>query len=104
MLVTGEKVENLLRELGDTPEKVAGTLRQANVRGKIDSVTSCPVAKYLKSRLGRTYTVGVGLNYVDVWADLGEKKTASVELPESVKQFIRNFDAGRYPDLVQTES
>lgn len=86
-------VRQALAALGDTPAKVAATLRAAGIKGHRGSSGCCPVARHLRAN---------GF----AWARVG-RHTANVQgqhygLPGAVEDFALAFDHGCYPDLEAT--
>lgn len=86
----------LLIALGDTADSVASTLRAGSHRGT-RSQHGCPVAAYLRAH--GVSVVGVTLRTCTIPTG---GRPARVSLPGPVRAFIHAFDAGRYPDLVET--
>jgi hypothetical protein len=92
-------VERWLASLGSSPLDVADSLRQLRARGIRDSTTRCPLARALETR---------GCQHVRVyhtlyrsWAQWCDEQGRSYELalPRGCWQFVKDFDAGKYPDL-----
>jgi hypothetical protein len=83
----------LLRGLGRTPDEVAASLLALDCRGVPARHRSCPVARYLQAS---------GFNGAAVdnrrveWDDVRR-----VILPTAVSDFVRRFDQGEYPALVE---
>lgn len=92
----------VLAALGDTPEVVAWRLLLGGFRGWPGEADSCPVARYLNAH-------GIG---GEVYPEIEESdedsyQAAHVEiddlmypLPEAVDAFVRRFDLGGFPGLV----
>lgn len=80
-------LEAALAELAVDP---IGVLRASGVKGKPRTCESCPVAEYIRHRLGVDY-----VSVVTSALTLSEK----CRLPERVKQAIRAIDAGKHPEL-----
>jgi hypothetical protein len=77
-----------LAELATDP---IGVLRASGVRGKRRDPCGCPVAEFVKRRLGVDYaSVGIG--------DM-VTRTEKRKLPVQVGQAIREIDAGKHPEL-----
>lgn len=84
----------LLEQTCDTPDHVAELLVKGHYLGFAGAGCSCPVAAYLSA--------GVGVPVlVDGWMVniLGDGYEYVYVLPYAVRDFIRNFDCGQYPDL-----
>lgn len=113
------KPTDTLSAMGDTSDAVARTLLDKGIRGRQQAATVCPVANYLTScgfhgvRVGMTFvrvqvedvvkpedftqpfdasTVGA-LEYVD------QDHTLRFLLPQPVRDFIRRFDDGAFPEM-----
>jgi hypothetical protein len=94
-------------------EDVAIRLQELGVKGeRSGNDTSCPLANYLKCVIADVEYALVGREaaYVKgvLRGDLGEGFIQSwdvrfnVGLPDSVSTFIEDFDAGIYPELIET--
>jgi hypothetical protein len=90
------RVEALLQAiLGRFPDDVANNLRTNGATGRRRCGNACPLANYLTSR--GVQNVHVDRHYVlfsDEDADYGVYVRDGV-----LSDFIRDFDAGAYPDL-----
>lgn len=90
----------LINRLGKLePDSIAEVMRKLGIKGNHGTV-NCPLARLLsdpRRRVGRkedVYHVGVDV-YWPGWH--GPIKP----LPQTVDRFVRNFDFGRYPDLIR---
>jgi hypothetical protein len=92
-------LEEVLRQMGDTPDAVAETLRQAGIKMVRDDQAlrckTCPVATYL-----RRHGFPLAVVYTDIAlpndvVSMDER----VDMPPAVVQFVHDFDNGRYSDL-----
>lgn len=99
------KLEAALKPLTDcqTADEVADVLRKAGAKGKLRSPCDCPIACYLKSKLGIAESVKVQPSMVTVSPRDG---FAMKDLSEATRSFIYRFDGhsggdSRYPDLVE---
>lgn len=85
-------VEGALAELGTTAREVADTLVAHKIQATIAEGNNCGIAEWLKFRLSAAYvTVAGGKAFVD---------GVMVLVPAPVAQFMADFDAGTYPELV----
>lgn len=79
--------------LGDEPEDVAESLYNLGYKGERCNAAHCPVAHYLKQKLGEP----------TLWVDCGEVALPgehdTLETPAAVFDFIQRFDFGEYPEL-----
>jgi hypothetical protein len=95
------EVLSMLRELGDTPDQVVDSLYNLGVRGHRFSITDCPVARYTNAVLSFDPDVGrvkVGLRRLAVRS--ARRSRCSVVMPPPVRQVVRSFDDGLYPELL----
>lgn len=87
-----DEVEEKLRSLGDTPDAIAGALRDAGIRGERRRCHTCPLARWFEQLTGEP-TVVVGW-----FAFVG---TAEYPLPAAAQDFVALFDTGRYDELCE---
>jgi hypothetical protein len=83
----------VLRALGESPDEVAASLLALGCRGMPAQHSSCPVARYM---LARGFEGAAVDNRRMEWDD-GRR----VVLPPPVFDFVRRFDQGEYPALVE---
>lgn len=91
-----------LEDLGGTAEDVGRNLLIEGCKGLPGTATKCPVATFLQRKSGRLVDDLKSVPPVFMWAVDGERADDgfySVPLPEPVRDFIRSFDAGNYPEL-----
>jgi hypothetical protein len=93
MTTPTDRVTELLGALGNTPEKVAFSLRAAGITGVVGDPTRCPVANYLQTRDIPVNLVTCLRVEVDSWG--------SVPVANPVADFIAEFDDETYPQLIQ---
>jgi hypothetical protein len=92
-----EKLSQALASLGETPDQVAETLKQAGVRGRRRDYQCCPVASYLSKVACKNITVGLHKAGYDPMAADGQ-----VDVPSPVQTFILRFDLQEaYPSLLE---
>lgn len=85
--------------LGDTPESVTEALKAKGIRGYRRMASSCPIAKYLNACGFKIVTVAThAQNYK---GQMDEHADETVSLPQGVKEWICNFDDGKYPEFYQ---
>lgn len=84
-----------LKSLGKGKHKIAESLKKKRIKGRIRIPLSCPISKFLKKKFPEVvFKVGeTGIFWNDT--ELG------VEPPFAIKMFIKAFDKGKYPNLVQ---
>lgn len=86
------RVQELLRQLGDTPQDVANHLLKRQHRGRRDVADACPVANYLTASGMPGCLVGPGCIY--------RSGGRLIDLPHSVLLFVQQFDAGMHDELL----
>ncbi len=84
-------VKELLEALGDTREKVTENLKSLNIRGKRLKPAECPLAVYIKKKLGGECLVGCE----SVWTN-DERVCA---LPAGCHAFRAYYDYQGIPEL-----
>jgi hypothetical protein len=99
-------IEQDLAALGETPDEVAGWLRQFGIKGFRYSPSGCPIYRYLHDRQGHTEILGVdtamykGQEAVNITFEYNCDGSHATVIPgEAVHQFIDAFDDGMYDDL-----
>ncbi|RTL65887.1 MAG: hypothetical protein EKK42_20290 [Pseudonocardiaceae bacterium] len=99
-----EQLESDIRELVaemDTWEDPYVEFYKRGVAGKRKCADTCIVANYLHVKLDGE-RVQVDGKHVMGW--VGFDDTEYVKLPDEVVQFIRDFDAGKHPELVSADN
>jgi hypothetical protein len=95
------RLNEYLTALGTTSEAVAESLRKQGVKGLQRSIYKCPVLNALYKAVPNYWPglriLGGPLNYR---ATLNDDQIMDPVLPKPVVAFIRDFDEGKYPDLV----
>jgi hypothetical protein len=79
------------------PIAVSQFLRANHITGLRQKSRQCPIARYLTSVVG----VPVSVNSITAWAWVTSEVDVEYELPAPVKTFIKCFDEGEFPDLVE---
>lgn len=97
-----ERIEQMLAGLGDSGFRVAEALEARGVTGFREDCTSCPVANLIKSEVPLLVEAsqddfGVTDEYVRLPGG------GRVDLPEAVAEFVSDFDAGRYIELIDPD-
>jgi len=105
--------------LGLDPDDVAEVLTEEGIRGIPGSDCNCPIAHYLEQSIVGCASVGVflddalgrereaharleALEHLALAAD--DDGVLHVDLTAAVIVFIRRFDAGKYPELIEENS
>lgn len=95
-------LEEFVHGFGTTPDGVADSLTEAGVRGTPGDVTGCAIARYMQVVVGAEPSVSevmVSEHKLRVTRKWG-RFPITVNLPRAVTAFVREFDAGSYPQLV----
>lgn len=90
----------MLTHLGSlSPIAIAAHLEEQGVRGYRSSFLSCPIAVYLTD-LDHSGYWGVGHNNAYRYTPNKTVHTEGIVVPDTVEQFITEFDCGGYPALL----
>lgn len=90
-----------LSRLADlTPDDIACMLDTLGCRGVPKEPDQCPVAKYLEDP--RIRLLGVFQSAI-TGRCRNSNQFIYIKTPDSIAKFIRRFDKGYYPDLIQCE-
>ena len=89
-----------LRELGQTADEVAASLRAEGCIGIRNDVVLSPVAKYINCAVPQILVPIVSTNHITVITH--ERTTVEVPLPQAVVEFLAAFNDGAYDDLAVT--
>lgn len=89
-------ITQLLNELGDTADEVAGTLLGKGIDGN-HSMHTCPVANYIRDNTGvKVGVVPSETSYQDEWYC---GRFNYIDNPLAVRKFVKAFDEGAFPAL-----
>jgi hypothetical protein len=84
-----------LRDMGDTPDKVAAYLKAQHITGQRGLPSSCPIANYFTSKYGGFCCASRhNLYFID-----DGNRNKQVDMPPAVSSFVGRFDYGSYPEL-----
>ena len=89
--------EKAVASLGKTPEEVSIALQGKGIKGYRRMASCCPVAKYLQSCGFPTVTVATHAHRYQHPKD--ENADEMISLPQGVREWITNFDDGKYPEF-----
>ncbi len=98
-----KKLLKLLEDMGIGPGGVSKTLRKEGIKGDIGCYASCPISKYITSKLNMKASVehefcGVGeLDEKNKW------KWYQVENPKGVRKWIEAFDTGVLKEFMRED-
>lgn len=91
------KTENILSYLNIfTAKEIAAKFKHLGIRGERKSAFSCPLSAYLENRTGVHHTITENGYYIYDRTHGGFHG----ELPKSVAKFVKKFDKGKYPELI----
>ena len=97
-------VRRHVESMGSSPGEIAGWLAADGVRGIPAEVSECVLARYLQAVIGTEVSVRrivVKERSIRLYR-AGCHFPAVVALPLAVSRFIRAFDAGCYPELIDS--
>lgn len=99
-------VRDHVRALGDSPSEVARRLGTHGVRGVPGQASECAIARYLQAVVGSESTVKkvVVMERTLRVRRTGWRPPLVVRMPRGASAFVRAFDAGCYPELVDIEA
>ena len=97
------RIRDHIRALGDSPADVARHLEDHGVSGLPGRASDCAVARYLHVVIGAETTVKrvVVMERTIRVRRTGWRPTLVLRLPKATTAFVRAFDAGCYPTLMQ---
>ena len=90
---------DFVKWLGNTSEEVANSLRALGVKGD-GGERSCPVAIAINKHANGWGGIQVDTNG---YLTYGDCQIVDPQTTEAVQQFVKDFDAGKYPDLVEVK-
>jgi hypothetical protein len=83
-----------ITDLGDTPDDIADRMRALNIKGRLGSCDTCPLARFIQTIPGAENAL-VGFNVVELKND-----EPVVVLTYAAIEFRYRFDRGLYSDLI----
>lgn len=99
-----KRAEELLQELDKTTDQIAELLKDKGVTGDRLQINSCVIAKFFTQELEKIDPKVRVFSGSDVAHILNDDYivpgTKTLHFPDNIKNFIREFDAGNYPDLI----
>jgi hypothetical protein len=87
-------VQQLYEKLGNTPNKVADSLRKMGCKGKPFCIHTCPLAKFLLKE---------GIKNAKIFQSSTLVGNTTYQHQPAIAAFARNFDNGQYHNLILTE-
>lgn len=98
-----DQIRDKIKELGEkSPEEIAAFLTGMGIVGYLATASDCPVARYLCQYipdLEHVLYFSARTSCFEICRQVEEREFIS--FPDSVRNFIRYFDSGKFPDLVQ---
>jgi hypothetical protein len=92
-----ERAWYAVHDLPNYPTEIARLLHNLGITGRRGEATNCPLGNFVRWRVP-----GLGLAYVAIDLDMVDLGGGDwFEFPEHVYAFVRNFDEGCYPTLVE---
>lgn len=94
--MTEAELLKAIDELGPDAHAIATSLRDRGIRGRRRESCDCPLARFLSGLAGQSISVdGEAFRIFD-----GSNRHPRVLLTDVAGTFVREFDEGRYPYLV----
>jgi hypothetical protein len=90
--------QDILQELGSTFQEVHDNLVKLGIKGVRRSCSFCPLANFIKRRLGFPAAAGW---YSDLIDERQENPTSNADV---LLKFAGHFDSGAYPELDEKQS
>lgn len=92
--VEKDMLETLITELSEMDANaIANFLSKEGIHGTVSDTWKCPLAAYLGTQIKYPVAVDTDAIWLMYYQDDG------VETPETLQEFIANFDDGEYPEL-----
>ncbi len=95
------KVKAALKELGTSKTAIANSLKAKKIKGYMDEPYLCPLAIYLKKKVGK-WRAWVSRESITL-ERLDCTIFHHVDLSSCQKAFIKAMDDGKYPFLIKEE-
>jgi hypothetical protein len=98
-----QAVEAFVGSLGSSPGAIATTLASLDVRGTPKSASGCAIARYLQVMIGSEPTVtkvAVFNRNIQI-SRSGRRLNLTISAPDTITRFIKAFDSGCYPQLLE---
>lgn len=91
------KTEQILTYLNIfTAKEIAAKFKHIGIKGEPEDACRCPVSVYLTNRTGRAHSI-TETEYIIYDKEHGVIRG---ELPKYVRKFVKKFDKGKYPELI----
>jgi hypothetical protein len=87
-----------------TAEQIAELLRKHGIKGWPEDCTDCAVSQWVQQVIPDGWLCTTTRDRIMVENTASEGEYFQASTPPGVKQFIRLFDLGCYPDLVRTRA
>ncbi len=89
----------MLEALGTTAEGVASALRAKGIQGVANTVRDLnPIVRYVRGELHETQTVHLIGDVLTI--QFADGRQQQVAIPPAVRDFLKAFNSGQYPDLL----
>lgn len=87
-----------------SPKGIAKLLAQEGIKGRPGWSHLCPVARFLSREAGCEVLVDfVAGDELVAILDEGYNWPLQIKVPDSVKEFVKRFDNGEFPELIEGE-
>jgi hypothetical protein len=96
-------IRQLTQSLGSSPDAVAANLVALHAHGIPSNSSECAIARYLRAIVGTDMAVAdLAVSDRRVHVSRAQRHLPmTVRLPTAITKFIRAFDGGGYPELVE---
>lgn len=96
-----DKLQHALATLPETPNEIAQLLQLQGVTGHRMHASRCVLAKYLSDAVGALVTIRPNRMSRDGEWTAVAKGEGLLVLPKHIRAFVKYFDSGAFPDLVE---
>jgi hypothetical protein len=87
-----------------SPDDVAAKLESEGVIGSCGSMQTCPLAQYVAKKLDCDYKKGAFVCVNGLDCAVARITYVKSSLSNTLKQFVKNVDLGKYPKIVHPHS
>ncbi len=98
-----DKLKQLELELGDNTDAVKNTLVKLGCKGYTGNAKRCPLARYFQMQTRGIFTATLVISILTTGIEVykGVIHRGTIQFLPSTRDFVINFDLGRYPELVK---
>lgn len=103
-------VKNVVKELGNSPDQVASSLRNWQIVGSRHAKCGCPLGTHIATQLAlngfkkvKVYVKSMSVLLFDPDKNEDDGFITGIDLTRPAESFIDKFDRGEYKELVHTK-